>query len=939
MASPTVAPGRRRWSLRFWSRLWLWFQTSLSAKMTAIVIVGIVSLVALFAYLGSAALNESIQRLLEDRVVVAQATARHIDYALDNINFELTRAADHPELADPARRDAALKEAYDQLSFFGSQVFIVDRAGAVVAAYPPITTTLSLADSESLQAVLHGQAFAISRVAHPLGAAIQSPLAVAPLRDASSQVVGALGVSIDLNSPRLRLFTDSVGLGGSGYMDLVDSNGVILASTLPGRVGEPSDHDKTLVKMIQTHQPVVSQCHDCHAVSASTTPSPQVMAFAPLDRAPWGIMVRQDEEEVMATARDLQLRIFTLGAIALLGALLLVYLTTRSVIAPVQALTSAARRIAGGDLQTPIHEYGKDEIGVLARAFDTMRSQLQASVNEIQTWNRELDARVQERTAALTAAQREAQQSRDHLQTIIDSLSDELLVIDLEHRVTRVNATVQQHHPTSQALIGANCCSVAHGAVPCQPPQCDCPLAHVAQTGKPFRVTHQHVDTTDGSTRYLEVTASPLRDSEGRVSQIVELWRDVTEEKEMQEMILQRNRELSAVNAIARVVGQSIKIDECLDLALTEVRRITRMDVGSIFLLEGDERALRLRTYYGISAQGAEATGRLGLTDTACGGVLEIGEAVVVQQPSRAGAGSFGAFQREALASLIHVPLIAKNVALGTLCLGMRTPREFGSEEISLLSAIGSQIAVAVENARLYQELRRKEQLRGELLRRVISAQEDERKRIARELHDETSQILSALLYTLDAAAETCETAQTETLIDKMRGLTRNAIDGVHKLIFDLRPTMLDQLGLVAALRWYAETRLGENGTRVEVTEQGNAQRLPAAIETALFRAVQETINNVARHAGARRVQIAFNFQKEQVEVQVVDNGIGFDLHQVTRSTDPRRGLGLMSLQERMSAVGGEFFLTSAPGQGTTVLLRAPITGGGNGSDTRAGGG
>ncbi len=170
-----------------------------------------------------------------------------------------------------------------------------------------------------------------------------------------------------------------------------------------------------------------------------------------------------------------------------------------------------------------------------------------------------------------------------------------------------------------------------------------------------------------------------------------------------------------------------------------------------------------------------------------------------------------------------------------------------------------------------------------------------------------------------------------------MRQLSVSAIDGVHKIIFDLRPTMLDQLGLVAALRSFAETRLGDVGAYVEVTESGTVRRVPSSLETALFRTVQEAISNIARHAGARHVRIAFHFGEEHIEIGVEDDGIGFDLAEITALRDPRCGLGLVSMYERMSAVGGEFSLTSARGQGTSIRLRAPITGGHNGADSSSG--
>ncbi len=755
-------------------RLWVWPEMGLGLKLAFMVVVGLVSLIGLFGYMGTAALNENIERSLDERVVLAQTMARHIDYLLANVEHVMVDAARQEALRDPARREQTLQSIYSYLSFYGNQLLFVDADGRVAAAYPPLPSGLDLAQAESVQAVRMGQAFAISSRAEALGPASKSPLAAAPVRDAQGQLLGALVLGLDFYRPNLPAFTHPVGLGATGYVDLVDAEGLILGSTRPQYIGKTSDHNTTLAEMIRAGQNSVSRCHDCHEPASgaagtpafepadATVPEQQVMAFAPLSRVPWGVTVRQNEDEVLATVSELRLRVFLVGMIALAGALGLVYLTSRSVIRPVQALTAAARRMAGGDLDTPIRLSAKDEVGELANAFSAMRVQLKDSIAQITAFNRELDARVQERTAALEAAQREAQVSREHLQTIIDSLGDELVVVDRDYRVTRVNAVVEQAHPPGTPLIGARCYELTHSGERCHAPDCECPLPQVFQTGKRQKATHVH--GRNGEMRYLELIASPLRDPSGQVSGVVELLRDVTDEKR-----------------------------------------------------------------------------------------------------------------------------------------------------------------VELENARLYEELSRKEEQRGELVRRLISAQEDERKRIARELHDDTSQILTTLLFTVDTLAEAYQPPDGEPLLDDMRALTVNALNGIHNLIFDLRPTMLDQLGLVAALRSYAHGRLAESGVEVECTERGRVRRLPWAVETALFRAVQEAINNIARHAEARHVTMTFDFSDGLVEIRIEDDGRGFDVKQIAAERDPRRGLGLMSMEERVTAVGGEFFLDSHPGRGTVVRARVPI--------------
>ncbi len=259
---------------------------------------------------------------------------------------------------------------------------------------------------------------------------------------------------------------------------------------------------------------------------------------------------------------------------------------------------------------------------------------------------------------------------------------------------------------------------------------------------------------------------------------------------------------------------------------------------------------------------------------------------------------------------------------------------QFDSDEQSLLTAIGNQIAIAVENARLYAEVQRRERLRGELFTKALAAQEDERKRIARELHDEISQSLTALLYEAEDGLEMdTHPSSTRERLQSICDLTQHTLNNIHKLIFDLRPSMLDQLGLIPALRWLAETRLESRGVRVSVNDGSNtqpadnkpdSQRLAPEIETTLYRVVQEAINNIARHAAARNVEINLALNEETAKVDIRDDGIGFDLTELNASAskdledvdasqpDNTRGLGIMGMQERIELLGGELEILTA---------------------------
>jgi signal transduction histidine kinase len=517
---------------------------------------------------------------------------------------------------------------------------------------------------------------------------------------------------------------------------------------------------------------------------------------------------------------------------------------------------------------------------------------------------------------------------QEYWQAVLDNLGDEVIVIDRDLQVKWVNAAVRQNAGGRVSPIGQPCYVVSHHVKqPCQSPDCICPVPTVFATGESVRVTHFHPNG-DGEGRYVEIVASPLRDQAGQIRQVVEVLRDVTEQQNLRETLLRRNRELSVLNAVVMAVSQSLDLEQIMQTALDEVLRLTGLDVGAIFLMRRHTEELELLTQRCLSPEATEAMARLRLSAAPCGGAVETGQPVVVADVCKYRGSKWAALKGDGLRSLVHVPLLTKGAALGSLCLGTRTPRHFGREELALLSAIGSQVAVAVENARLYKDLDRKKQMRRELLRQLITVQEDERRRIARGLHDDTCQALTALLYSLETAAEVDDLGEVGSMLMRMWELTQHTLEGVYKLIHDLRPTLLDHLGLFTTLREYAERRLQPIGIRVHMEQTGSVRRLPPPIETALFRVAQEAINNIAEHSGATNARITFNFQKNSIVLTVEDDGIGFDPDEVAQSTDLKRGLGLLGMQERVSLVDGEITISSMPAAGTTVVIRVPMSAG-----------
>jgi|CXWK01.1.fsa_nt_gi signal transduction histidine kinase len=246
--------------------------------------------------------------------------------------------------------------------------------------------------------------------------------------------------------------------------------------------------------------------------------------------------------------------------------------------------------------------------------------------------------------------------------------------------------------------------------------------------------------------------------------------------------------------------------------------------------------------------------------------------------------------------------------------------------DAALARAIADQLSIAIENATLYDEVQQSGKVRGELLHRVVSAQEAERQRIARELHDGTGQTLTALGLGLAAAADRLDSdpeAVRRQLAD-MKTMNAQVLQEVHNVIADLRPSILDNLGLLPALRGHIRTFEQRTGIQAQLLTQGKSARLKPDIETTVFRIVQEALTNVVRHAGAGSVLVQVVFGESDVRLSVDDDGRGFDVVGALAAADGRAAWGLLGIQERASLVGGTAEIDSRPGQGTTVRVAIP---------------
>ena len=399
--------------------------------------------------------------------------------------------------------------------------------------------------------------------------------------------------------------------------------------------------------------------------------------------------------------------------------------------------------------------------------------------------------------------------------------------------------------------------------------------------------------------------------------------------KERTEELQRQAEKLAALNTLATTVSQSLNLKEVLHSALDEVLALMRLRAGWIVLRDGQGEGLQLMASRGLPETVALAHRQCAWDRSSCLHVLAVGRPEAAQLAPEPSCAVAKHFQKEGLVFRACVPLKSREHILGVMSLigdASSKVQELTEDTLETLAAIGRQIGIAVENASLYEELHQKEALRGQLLERVITAQEEERRRIARELHDQTGQSLTSLIMTLKVLEEVNSPQQARAHIGELRDMVVQILKGVRDLALQLRPSVLDDLGLLAALRHYL--RGYEDRFRLPVDFQLlglDRERLAPEVETALYRIVQEALTNVARHAQAHSVSVLLERRGASVKLIVEDDGQGFDVTQVMGSGPHEKNLGLYGMRERASLLGGTLTVESTPGAGTTVFVEIPL--------------
>mgnify|MGYP001048093106 FL=1 len=512
-------------------------------------------------------------------------------------------------------------------------------------------------------------------------------------------------------------------------------------------------------------------------------------------------------------------------------------------------------------------------------------------------------------------------------------------------------------------------------------------------------------------------------------------------------------KKLESVSTVSGLVSQSLELDTVLRTAVDVVMEVMGVDVVIIFRLDEAANELRVIAYEGVPQEVAAAVDQIKVGEGFNGRVAESGKPLVVEDASSDPRLSREAVRQEQLQAQLIVPMKSRGRVMGTLCVAMRQQKDFSPEEIDLLTAIGNEIGIALQNAQLYQEqlrvakqlesserryrdlferapdgiwvhdmdgnivsankeaakvtgyeleelchmnvkaflseesLRLAREVRTKLLQgqpfvqpyeqRIITkqgteavwqlntslitteegavrfqhiardvteekrmeenlrfylqyitkAQEEERKRLARELHDSTAQVLFAILHQLENFLQTKSNLRMDDtrLLWKLHEEVKTVLQEVRQFGRDLRPAILDDLGLIPALEWLASEMGKENGISAKLRVVGSERRFSAEVELTLFRIIQEALRNVSKHSSASQAQVTVIFNKQATRVTIEDNGKGFTLPRNVSDLTRLGKLGLAGMQERARLLGGSLKVESDSGKGTKVIVEVPV--------------
>jgi PAS domain S-box-containing protein len=1001
-------------------RFWRW--DSLRTKIIAWSFVPTAIILTIVALVGFYAFQQVTQNLtIQSSREVARLSAAQLATELSEFSNRLAAFARTAPVFEnnPEEQRLALAQASNRLLIFDGGVLILNIHGTVAATQParPDILGQNWSNRAFFQQMIRNPGMTVSNIVNDGPGGVPVIIIAVPITNAEGELIGTLAGMFLVDPASVSLLYGEVirlSAGADETTIVTDRNGQVIFHSNSEWIG------KNLAS-----QPAVEQVNSGKA-DARRTRDPDgreiVAAFAPIPGTPWGLVIEQSWDVLLAPGQRYVRFLFLLLVLGLVAPALVVMIGVRRITEPINQLITATEAVAAGDFGHMTAVKTGDEIEELSKQFNQMSARLAESYSALREreerlslviegnndgiwdWNMRTDEiyfsphwkamlgyQAEELSDCFETWERllhpeDLEWARTELQSYLNGQSQ---MYELEHRLRHKDGSYRWILARGTALRDID--------------------------GKPYRVAGSHTDITErrqaeeairqsekrfgqafyGSPVPIVIAAFPdgsyaaVNDAWlhligytraeviGNTPTGLNIWSDAEEsqfilqelkatgsirnkeqllytragelrnvllsaeilefnrqphvlcfiyditalkqtQQDLEKRVSERAHELAVLHEIAGVVTQSLDLKEILNAALIKARQLMQMEVGTAYSLEDtegtdEEKLLVMIAIHGLSAEFPQRVGARRVRGTAIQVAAEAQQPVVWLVSNYPDMRVREALQLEGVEQVINVPLFAKGRLVGAFNLGTRNPRLITPEEMSLLSSIGRQIAIAVENARLYDQAEQ-------------SAAIAERHRLSRELHDSVTQSLYSVTMYAEAAARLLVAGETATATDHLRELRTTAQEALREmrlLIFELRPLALEKIGLAAALQARLDSVEMRGGIQTELYVDGEQDRhvISHAVEVELYHIAQEALNNVLKHAGAQRVWVDLCFSAAEISLAIRDNGIGFTLTSASNG-----GLGFASLRERSEKIGATLEIRSKPGTGTEIRVAVPIS-------------
>jgi PAS domain S-box-containing protein len=513
-------------------------------------------------------------------------------------------------------------------------------------------------------------------------------------------------------------------------------------------------------------------------------------------------------------------------------------------------------------------------------------------------------------------------ESEQLLSTILGNIDDSVISIDINGCLNFINMAAEKLIGIEQKnIIGKHFTEVINIQNEQKQTVDRCSITNVLRNGAADNVTrYTRLITKDGSEVLIESSATPIKDAKGCITGAVIVFRDITERKQAEEDLRVRAHQQALVAKLGQHALAGTDLSELMDEAATVVAQSLGVEYSKVLELLPDKDIFLLRAGVGWKAGLVGQATMAAKVDSGAGGTLLSPEPIIVDDLRTATRLSgLQLLYDYGVVSGVSVIIPSSNGPFGVLGAYTTKRRAFTMEDIHFLQSVANILATATER-------KRTEESRTRLIERVMSAQEEERRRIARELHDETGQSLTSLLVGLRLIGDTRTLKKAKGQVNQLRHITVQILDNLRRLARGLHPSILDDLGLVVALTRYATDYAQSHGITVNVRTEGlHSSRLPSPVETTLYRIMQEALTNIARHAAAKTVSIALTRQPSGAHMIVEDDGCGFAVETTLRTSVTSGHLGLDGMCERAMLLGGSVTIKSKRGKGTVISVQIPL--------------